>query len=178
MRPPELAAKSVPISFFECTSELKGRGLHTRIASANPTVRTRKHEVVTCSVAVSRRPLLWNNASPKKPNDYESKPRSYRPAGSGAPVTQGARRRDGGSNGRLDHLTRPATAEVASSFAITPMKGFQASIEKLRKDAAEAAMIRDLATAAIKREMFDRLSEHLNRLADEVEQAMTSAKSA
>jgi hypothetical protein len=58
------------------------------------------------------------------------------------------------------------------------MKDFQASIEKLRKDAAEAAMIRDLATDPIKREMFDRLSEHLNRLADEVEQAMTSAKSA
>jgi len=39
-------------------------------------------------------------------------------------------------------------------------------------------MIRDLATDPVKREMFGRLSEHLNRLADEVEQAMNSAKSA
>ena len=54
------------------------------------------------------------------------------------------------------------------------MKDFQAYIEKLRKDAAEAALIRDLATDPVKREMFDRLGRHLNRLADEVEQAMSS----
>lgn len=65
-----------------------------------------------------------------------------------------------------------AAAEVAA------MKDFQASIEKLRKDAAEAALIRDLATDPIKREMFDKLANHLKRLADEVEQAMNSAKSA
>lgn len=58
------------------------------------------------------------------------------------------------------------------------MKDFQASIEKLRKDAAEAALIRDLATDPIKREMFARLNEHLSRLADEVEQAMNNSKSA
>jgi hypothetical protein len=58
------------------------------------------------------------------------------------------------------------------------MKDFQASIEKLRKDAAEAALIRDLATDPVKRDMFDRLSKHLSRLADEVEQAMNSARSA
>ena len=52
------------------------------------------------------------------------------------------------------------------------MKDYQASIEKLRKDAAEAALIRDLATNMPKREMFDRLHQHLTRLADEVEQAM------
>jgi len=57
------------------------------------------------------------------------------------------------------------------------MKDFQASIEKLRRDAAEAALIRDLAADPVKREMFDRLNQHLNRLADEVEQAMKSAKS-
>jgi hypothetical protein len=55
------------------------------------------------------------------------------------------------------------------------MKDYQASIEKLRKEAAEAALIRDLATDKTKREMFDRLHEHLKRLADEVEQAMTSS---
>jgi hypothetical protein len=52
------------------------------------------------------------------------------------------------------------------------MKDYQASIEKLRKDAAEAALIRDLATDPTKRDMFGRLREHLNRLAHEVEQAM------
>jgi hypothetical protein len=54
------------------------------------------------------------------------------------------------------------------------MKDYRASIENLRKDAAEAALIRDLATDTTKREMFSRLHEHLNRLADEVEQAMES----
>jgi hypothetical protein len=54
------------------------------------------------------------------------------------------------------------------------MKDYQASIEKLRKDASEAALIRDLATDRAKRDIFDRLHDHLNRLADEVEQAMKS----
>ena len=54
------------------------------------------------------------------------------------------------------------------------MEDFQVSIGKLRKDAAEAALIRDLATNPTKRELFGRLHEHLSRLADEVEQAMRS----
>lgn len=54
------------------------------------------------------------------------------------------------------------------------MKDYQASIEKLRKDAAEAALIRDLGTDKTKREMFAKLHEHLNRLANEVGQAMKS----
>ena len=57
------------------------------------------------------------------------------------------------------------------------MKDYQASIEKLRKDAAEAALIRDLARDKTKREMYDRLHRHFNGLADEVEQAMTSSMS-
>ena len=52
------------------------------------------------------------------------------------------------------------------------MKDYQASLEKLRRDAAEAALIRDLATDQRKRELYDRLSQHLNRLADEVEWAL------
>jgi hypothetical protein len=56
------------------------------------------------------------------------------------------------------------------------VKDYQASIEKLRRDAAEAALIRDLATDKIKREMFARLHEHLNRLADEVGRAMNNHK--
>jgi hypothetical protein len=37
------------------------------------------------------------------------------------------------------------------------MKDYRASIEKLRKEAAEAAMIRDLAADTIKRKTFNRL---------------------
>lgn len=52
------------------------------------------------------------------------------------------------------------------------MKDYKATLEKLRQDATEAALVRDLATDKTKREMYDRLHQHLNRLADEVEQAM------
>ena len=43
------------------------------------------------------------------------------------------------------------------------MKDYLASIEKLRRDAAEAALIRDLATDHAKREVFDRLCQHFER---------------
>jgi hypothetical protein len=56
------------------------------------------------------------------------------------------------------------------------MKDYQASLEKLRRDAAEAALIRDLATDKTKRDMFDRLHRHFSSLADEVEHAMTASK--
>jgi hypothetical protein len=52
------------------------------------------------------------------------------------------------------------------------MKDYNASIEKLRKDAAEAALVRDLATDTTKRDMYDRLHKHFSQLADEVEQAV------
>jgi hypothetical protein len=52
------------------------------------------------------------------------------------------------------------------------MQDYKAAITKLRSDAAEAALIGDMATDQTKRDMFDRLQEHLNRLADEVEQAI------
>jgi hypothetical protein len=58
------------------------------------------------------------------------------------------------------------------------MQDYQASIEKLRRDAAEAALIRDLATDVGKREVFSRLHAHFTRLADEVERAMSAAKTA
>ena len=56
------------------------------------------------------------------------------------------------------------------------MKDYQAHLEKLRNDAAECALVRDLATYKAKREMFDRLARHLGRLADEVERAMNARK--
>jgi hypothetical protein len=58
------------------------------------------------------------------------------------------------------------------------MKDYQASSEKLRKDAAEAALIRDLATDPGKRELFNRLHDHFCRLADEVERAMSGPNTA
>ena len=58
------------------------------------------------------------------------------------------------------------------------MKDYQAHAEKLRTEAAECALIRDLATDKAKREMFDRLCSHLTVLADQVERAMLERKSA
>jgi hypothetical protein len=57
------------------------------------------------------------------------------------------------------------------------MQDYLAQVEKLRKDAAECALIRDLATDVAKREMFDRLAVHLASLADQVEMAMLERKS-
>ena len=54
------------------------------------------------------------------------------------------------------------------------MKDYQASVEKLRKDAAEAALIRDQAEDRAKRELYRLLHAHLTRLADEVERAMNN----
>lgn len=51
-----------------------------------------------------------------------------------------------------------------------------ARLEKLRTDAAECALIRDLATDPAKRELFDRLANHLTVLADQVETAMLVRK--
>ena len=51
------------------------------------------------------------------------------------------------------------------------MKDFLASIEKLRIDAAEAGLVRDLATDPTKREMYARLHDQLMQLADEVQKA-------
>jgi hypothetical protein len=68
-------------------------------------------------------------------------------------------------------------AFLARTSAATPMKDYQAQVEKLRRDAAECALIRDLATDKANREMFDRLASHLTVLADQVEMAMMARKS-
>ena len=57
------------------------------------------------------------------------------------------------------------------------MQDMQAQLEKLRSDAAECEMIRDLATDSKKRELFDRLAAHLSVLASEVEKAMLRDRS-
>lgn len=56
------------------------------------------------------------------------------------------------------------------------MKDYQTHVEKLRKNAAECALVRDLATDKAKREIFDRLARHLDQLADEVERDMNARK--
>jgi hypothetical protein len=56
------------------------------------------------------------------------------------------------------------------------LKDYQAQLEKLRRDAAECALVRDRATDKAKRELFDRLSSHLTVLANQVEQEMLRRK--
>ena len=54
------------------------------------------------------------------------------------------------------------------------MKDMQAHLEKLRTDAAECALIRDLATDPAKRELFTRLADHLGALAGQIEAAIAA----
>ena len=54
------------------------------------------------------------------------------------------------------------------------MQDMRAHLDKLRADAAECALIRDLATDPQKRELFTRLAEHLSALANEVEAAIAT----
>ena len=55
------------------------------------------------------------------------------------------------------------------------MQDMRVHLEKLRTDAAECALIRDLATDFKKRELFTRLAEHLSLLASEVEAAIAAS---
>ncbi|WP_354265774.1 hypothetical protein [Bradyrhizobium sp. I1.7.5] len=52
------------------------------------------------------------------------------------------------------------------------MEDMRQRLEKLRTDAAECALIRDLATDVEKCDLFPRLAEHLDALAGHVEQAL------
>ena len=54
------------------------------------------------------------------------------------------------------------------------MTDMQASLEKLLTDAAEAALIRDLATDRRKRELFTKLADHLAMLAAVVRRAIAT----
>lgn len=77
--------------------------------------------------------------------------------------------------GRVPVYSKPSLEHPAKAAGSSTLEDYQASIEKLRKDAAEAALIRDLATDKTKRDMYDRLHRHLSRLADEVDQAVKSS---
>ena len=52
------------------------------------------------------------------------------------------------------------------------MQDMLTQLEKLRSDAAECELIRDLATDFKKRGLFDRLAAHFSILASEVEKAI------
>jgi hypothetical protein len=52
------------------------------------------------------------------------------------------------------------------------MEDMKARLERLRADAAECALISHRAIGTVKRELFKRLSQRLNLLADEVERAI------
>ena len=54
-----------------------------RIGTADPTVRTRKHEVVPCSVDVSNRPNHFKKDFPKKQNASALKPSCFHLARTG-----------------------------------------------------------------------------------------------
>ena len=56
------------------------------------------------------------------------------------------------------------------------MKDMKAHLEKLQAEVAECEMIRDLATDPKKRDLFDRLADHLKVLAGEVERAILSGE--
>jgi hypothetical protein len=54
------------------------------------------------------------------------------------------------------------------------MEDMIAHLEKLRIDAEDCALISKLATNMQKRELFERLAEHLGGLASEVERALAA----
>lgn len=66
-------------------------------------------------------------------------------------------------------LRRVSTREAA-------MHEMRAHLEKLRSDARDCALVSLNATDVGKRELFARLSEHLNRLAQEVERALAETE--
>jgi len=54
------------------------------------------------------------------------------------------------------------------------MQDMKVHLEKLRVQAAECELIRDLATDTAKRELFGRLADHFRVLAGEVERAIAA----
>jgi hypothetical protein len=54
------------------------------------------------------------------------------------------------------------------------MQDYKASLERLRRDASEAAIIRDRATDPDKAALYHRLYQHFMSLAAEVEKAMSA----
>ncbi len=62
--------------------------------------------------------------------------------------------------------------DLGKGDTASPMEDMKAHLERLRADAAECALISQRATGTLKRELFKRLTQRLNLLADEVERAI------
>ena len=56
------------------------------------------------------------------------------------------------------------------------MQDMQAHLEKLRTQVAECELIRDLATDAKKRDLFDRLVKHHKMLVAEIERVIAESR--
>ena len=69
-------------------------------------------------------------------------------------------------------IQAPLRLMIGQAMAGGAMQDMLAQLEKLRREAAECELIRDLATDPKKRELFDRLAAHLSVLASEVERTM------
>jgi hypothetical protein len=86
----------------------------------------------------------------------------------------------GSAGGWCDRRNRVSSAQRATfgrghRHQASPIKDYQRHLETLRKQASEAALVRDLTTVPHKRELFTKLAEDLQILADEVERAMNAA---
>ena len=79
-----------------------------------------------------------------------------------------------GADVRLDFNWNGPIRFPSGNGAAT-MQDMQVQLEKLRADAAECALIRDLATDPKKRDLFTRLADHLMVLASEVERAIADS---
>ena len=64
----------------------------------------------------------------------------------------------------------PLAANIATGGA--EMQDYRQALEKLRRDAAKNRTIAGLTSDEVKRDMFAKLAEHLDALADDVERAM------
>lgn len=109
--------------------------------------------------------LPFETDLPHGPVRFANEPKSSHPVQSGTPSFR--------------EQVRPTspliwTSGPAPRITAAEMKDMEAQLEKLRADAAECALIRDLATDPEKRALFTRLAEHLTALSSEVEAAIAA----
>ena len=93
------------------------------------------------------------------------------------PCVHAWRRPDAGSPNICWRVSRGFQPGAVKLRGTIRMKDMHAHLEKLRRDAAECTLIRDLATDPIKRELFTRMAQHLVTLAGEAEAAIIASSS-
>jgi len=163
--------RSGDLVFSRCMRLARGFGRRPWPVQRPPFLADRRRQSVghVVSPAVDRAPDK-RNADPQLPDPPVSSPNAGRSKPCSAAWAASlvvARRRSPARRVDPDQMSSGADQQDRSSKAgRRRMKDFQASLETLRRDATEAALIRDLATDRKKREMFDRLARHLNQLAD------------